>query len=151
VQGIWRQSGNINLGVRAGVGNDLVLVGAEFYGPLRLAGSPLLLAWQAGIGAGFNDVTLLRLPVGVSAGLELGGTGALQLLPYAFPRIALEVAAVDVGGEEETRTDVDFAVDLGADLTLSPQQQLRVGATLAERGAFGVGLAYRMTRRVEVR
>jgi len=151
VQGIWRQSGNINLGVRAGFGNDVILVGAEFFGPLNLAASPVLLAWQVGVGAGFNDVTLLRVPVGVSAGLELGGPGTLQLVPYVFPRVALELAAIDVGDEEATETDLDFAVDVGADLTLSPQLLLRVGATLADETAFGVGLAYRMQRRIVVR
>jgi hypothetical protein len=151
VQGIWRQSGNINLGVRAGLGDDLVLVGAEFYGPLELAASPLLLAWQVGIGAGFNDVTLLRVPVGVSIGAEVGGPGTLQLLPYAFPRVALELAAWDVGDDERTETDIGLALDLGADLTISPELLLRVGATLADRSAFGVGLAYRMQRRIVVR
>lgn len=151
VEGIWRQSGNINLGVRAGLGDDLVLVGAEFYGPLDLAASPLRFAWLVGVGAGFNDVTLLRVPVGISIGTDLGSAETLQFTPYVFPRVALELAAVDVGDEEETSTDIGFALDLGADLALSPSLTLRVGATLADRNAFGAGVAYRMQRRIVVR
>jgi len=151
VQGIWRQSGNLNLGVRAGLGDGLVLVGAEFYGPLRLAAAPVLLAWQVGFGAGFNDITLLRVPVGVSIGLDLTNQGLPQLTPYVFPRAALEVAAWDVGGEEETDTDLGVAVDVGADLAMTPELTLRAGVTLADRNAFGVGVAYRMQRRVVVR
>jgi hypothetical protein len=151
VQAIWRQSGNLNLGVRAGLGDDLVLLGAEFYGPLPLAASPLMLAWQVGLGAGFNDRTLLRVPAGVSIGLDLGAEGSPQLLPYVFPRVALEVAAVDVGDREETEVDLGFAIDLGADFTMSPEIVLRGGVTLADRSAFGVGVAYRMQRRIVVR
>lgn len=151
-QAIWRQSGNINLGVRAGLGQDLILVGAEFYGPLRLASEPVLLAWQVGLGAGFNDLTLLRVPVGVSAGLDLAGQGLPQLTPYVFPRVALEVSAwQNPAGDEETSTDLGFALDIGADLVVTPELILRAGVTLADQNAFGVGIAYRTQRRVVVR
>jgi len=149
--GIWRQSGNLNLGVRAGIGDRLLLVGAEFYGPLQVPDSPLLLAWQVGFGAGFDDVTLLRVPVGVSAGLELGSEGGAELTPYVFPRVALELAAWDSGGREHTDTDLDLAVDVGADLAVSPYLNLRAGATIADRSAIGIGLAFRPHPRVVVR
>lgn len=151
VEGIWRQTGNLNLGVRVGVAEDLVKVGAEFYGPIRIE-APLQLAWQLGVGAGFgDDVTMLRVPFGVSLGGTLGSPGTLQITPYVYPRVALDLYAFDVGDDEETDTEVNFDVDLGADIRLSPAWSLKVGATVGESEAFGLGLAYRMQRRVVVR
>ena len=152
VEGIWRQSGNLNLGVRLGVVDERVLLGAEFYNPIRLNQSPVLLSWLLGFGATFGDnVTWLRVPFGVSLGANLGNTGGIQITPYVHPRVALDVLAIDVGDEEQTDTDVNFDVDLGADVLLSPAWSLKFGATVGESDAFGVGLAYRMQRRVVVR
>lgn len=152
VEGIWRQSGNLNLGVRLGVVDERVLLGAEFYNPIRLSQSPVLLSWLLGFGATFGDnVTWLRVPFGVSLGANLGNPGGIHVTPYVHPRVALDVVAFDVGDEEQTDTDVNFDVDLGADVLLSPAWTLKVGATVGESDAFGVGLAYRLQRRVVVR
>lgn len=152
VQGIWRQSGNLNLGVRAGIANDLVLVGAEFYGPLQMVSAPLRLAWNLGVGASFMDqVTHLRVPLGLSIGGTIGSSGALRLTPYVHPRVALALTSFDVAGDERTDTDVDVDVDLGADLNLSPNLLVQFGATLGANDAFGVGVAWNMQRRVVVR
>ena len=85
---MWRQSGNINLGVRGGIGGDsdnrIWLLGAELYGPLNLAtGMPLLFAWNTGVGASFGDgYTAMRIPLGVSVGIDLGQAGAgISILP----------------------------------------------------------------------
>lgn len=156
--GIWRQSGNLNLGVRAGVADldnagGSLLVGAELYGPLNtlLPGSGLDLAWTLGGGAVFgDDITTASIPLGLSVGVQLG-SGGVTILPYVHPRVSLDIVSVEFGDEEETETDVGFAVDLGADITLSERLLVRVGGSLADREAFGVGLAYRIPRRVSVR
>ncbi|HUF50809.1 MAG TPA: hypothetical protein VMN60_08250 [Longimicrobiales bacterium] len=151
--GIWRQSGNLNLGVRAGIiGSDFYLVGAELYGPLNLLGpeSGLMLSWVTGIGAGFNGVTTLRVPLGVSVGVNLGA-GGLAITPYAHPRVALDVIAREIAGEEETDTEINFDIDLGADVALGQSFVLRVGATIGDTNTFGAGIAYRLSRRIEVR
>jgi hypothetical protein len=153
--GIWRQSGNINLGVRAGLaGSDHIQVGAEFFGPLHLLGpqSPVLLSWVLGLGASFNDVTALRVPLGISAGVTLG-TGGITIMPYVHPRLAFDLFAYDTGGgEEETETEFNFPVDIGADVALGEAFVLKVGATLGDRGTvIGAGIAYRMSRRLIVR
>lgn len=152
---IWRQSGNINLGVRAGLtGDDHISVGSEFHGPLDLLGpqSPVLLAWVLGLGATFNDVTALRVPLGMSAGISLPA-GSMVITPYVHPRLALDVVAYDnQNGDEVTDTDVRFPVDIGADATLGESFVLKVGATLGDgRNVFGAGIAYRMSRRLIVR
>jgi hypothetical protein len=156
IAGIWRQHGNLNLGVRAGLaGSDNIMVGAEFFGPLNLLGpqSGLLTSWVLGAGATFNGVTQLRVPFGISVGANLGTQGGVQLMPYVHPRVALDLVVWDEGGSEQTDTEFNFAVDVGADAALGESFVLRVGATIGGAGAnaFGAGIAYRMTRRLIVR
>lgn len=155
--GIWRQSGNINLGVRAGIGgrsgDRTVLVGAEFFGPLNLeTGTNLLLSWIVGAGASFDGGTWLRIPVGASIGIPLAAGSGFTILPYAHPRVALDVFVSDVGdGEEETDTELNVDVDIGADFELGPSWVIRVGASFGRQDTFGAGIAYRIPRRVLVR
>lgn len=153
--GIWRQSGNLNLGLRAGLaGGDHISAGAEFHGPLNLVGSQsgLLLAWTAGIGATFNDALLLRTPFGISAGVSLGTPGGLVLTPYVHPRFAIELLVQDdADGVERSESDVTFDIDIAADAVLSDAFVLRAGVMLGRRTSFGAGLAYRIPRRIAVR
>jgi hypothetical protein len=149
---IWRQEGNLNLGVRGGMLDDHFSLGAEFYGPFGILGpqSPVLVSWILGLGATFNDVTWLRVPLGASVGLSLNA-GSLNIMPYVHPRVAFDLFAYDVAGEEETETEFNFDVDLGADVSLGQRFVLRVGATFGEWDALGVGVAYRTGRRLIVR
>lgn len=156
---IWRQSGNINLGVRGGMGGDsdnrVWLLGAELYGPLQLAtGMPLLIAWNTGVGASFGDgFTAMRIPLGVSVGLDLplGGAG-VSILPYVHPRAVFDLVAVELAnGEEETDSEFDFDVDLGADVGIGERWILRGGVSLVNTTTFGFGIAYRIPRPISVR
>lgn len=153
---IWRQSGRINLGVRGGMGgfegNRTVLLGAEFYGPLVRpnAGNVLAVSWLVGAGASFDGFTWLRVPVGVSIGAEIAGSG-ITVVPYAHPRVSLDVIAVDVNGDEETDSEVNLDVDFGADLMLGARWIARFGLTVGQVDGFGLGLAYRIPRGVAVR
>ncbi|MEO5511211.1 MAG: hypothetical protein ABIV28_03345 [Longimicrobiales bacterium] len=156
-EGIWRTEGNLNLGVRVGVtDNEKIFVGSEFYQPLNIMGanSPLLMSWTLGVGATFADATALRIPLGVSVGTRLG-TGGVRLLPYAHPRVALDVLAYDredvPPGASDTQSDIRFVLDLGADVELGSDWVGRFGATVTQNTAFGVGVAYRFSRRLVVR
>lgn len=154
---IWRQSGNINLGVKAGVGDtdnagETILVGAELYGPLGslLPNTGLELAWNFGAGAVFgDDYAVFSVPVGMSIGVRLG-SGNVSILPYVHPRVALDITSVEFAGEEETETDGSFAIDLGADINLGSSLILRLGGSLGDRDAFGAGLAIRWPRGISV-
>lgn len=154
--GIWRQSGNVNLGVRAGFGgrsgDRAWLVGTELSGMLLEPepGRPLAAAWVLGAGAAFDGATWLRIPAGVSVGVRLG-EGAVTVMPYAHPRASLDWVAYDAGGEEVTDTDVNLDVDLGAELELGAKWTVRAAVTLGDREAFGFGLAWRIPRGVSVR
>ena len=161
---IWRQSGNLHLGVQVGTGDienigESILIGAELYGPLsRVSGSTgLLVNWSAGIGAAFgdfdNDVDYIdfSVPVGVSVGMRLG-SGSVSVVPYIHPRVSLDVVAVTVNDVEDSDTEVGFAADLGAEFNLGSRFMLRGAYTFgSERDAFGVGLAYRTPRGLIIR
>jgi len=157
IVGIWRQTGRIDLGVRAGFidfGRDTgILVGAELFGPVNLfgPGTPISAAWMSGIGAVFNDVTALRIPLGLSIGATLASS-SMSITPYVHPRVAFDLFAFDVGdGEEETESELNVDIDLGADLALGRSFILRFGATFGESEVIGIGLAWRMQRGVVVR
>ncbi len=149
--GIWRQSGELNLGVRLGVADapdeTPIFFGAEFYGPLVRADRafPLDVAWLLGAGATLDGGTFLRLPAGVSVGRVIDADG-LIFVPYAVPRIALDVFADD--GDSET--EFSFTADLGVDLRVD-SWLLRFGAALGDHDALGLGIAFGTGRRVTAR
>jgi hypothetical protein len=154
---IWRQSGNVNLGARVGIvgpdGSRLVTVGGELSQqlPLFAPETGFLVSWTAGIGASFNGVTQLRVPVGVTAGLMLGQVGGVLVTPYVHPRVAFDLFAIDTPQGEETQTEFNFPVDIGADLNIGDGFVVRIGATLDDRTIFGAGVAIRTPRRVAIR
>ena len=155
---IWRQSGNLNLGLHAGTTDlsdigDAIVLGGEFYGPLTAAtaSTGLSMAWGLGAGAMFGgDYIKLSIPVGVSIGMNLG-TGGVSLLPYVHPRVSLDVIAIGEGEDEVTDTKIGLVVDLGVDVGLGERFILRAGGSFGDRDAFGAGLALRIPRRVSVR
>jgi hypothetical protein len=151
--GIWRQAGNLNLGVRGGmVGSDHYSIGAEFYRPLNLLGpqSGLLIAWVLGVGATFNDVTSLRVPLGISAGVAWDA-GRRPAHALRAPEGGVRAVPRTILGREETDTEFRFDVDPGRGRRLGEAFVLRVGATLGETTTFGAGIAYRLPRRLIVR
>ena len=154
---IWRQSGNLNLGVRAGVGDlefagETVLVGAELYGPLNslLPSTSIDLSWILGAGAVFGDnYSLFSVPLGISVGLQLG-SGSVQFAPYVHPRWSLDIAAYDQNGTEQTRTGGSIVIDVGADVNLGERFIVRVGGSFLDREALGLGVALRWPRPISV-
>jgi hypothetical protein len=153
VQGIWRQQGNLNLGVRAGwidgPRHGGVVTAAESWGLLVHAGQglPVDVAWTAGAGAVFDGGTSLEVPVGLSVGRTvLLAPVAVQL--YAHPRLAL---IMTTGTDDPDETEIGGLFDLGADLVTAGGLKLRLGATLGTFDAIGLGLAMSWGRAVEVR
>lgn len=162
---IWRQSGNLNLGVHVGTGDlsaigESILVGGEFYGPLMslAASTGLAMNWSIGLGAAFGEIegtgtdyVDFSIPVGVSIGLRLGA-GGMNITPFVHPRASFDVVAITPeGGEEDTETDFAFAADIGAEVSLGQRLLLRGAYSLGDRDAFGIGLALHMPRRVIAR
>jgi hypothetical protein len=153
IQGIWRQHGNLNLGVRGGYIDDDalggVVVAAESWGLLFRAGQglPVDVAWTVGVGAVLGTVTSLEVPAGVSIGRTVPLAGlAVQL--YGHPRAALVVTA---GDEVEDDTEIVGLFDLGADLATAGGIKLRLGTTLGRFEALGIGVSIPWGRGVAVR
>jgi hypothetical protein len=156
---IWRQSGNLNLGVHAGTADlddigDAILLGGEFYGPLTgaTASTGLIMSWGVGAGAVFGENYIdFSIPVGVSIGMNLG-SGGVSILPYVHPRVSFDVSSFDVAPDvEETETNIGLSIDLGVDVGLGERFILRAGGSFGDRDAFGAGLALRIPRKVSVR
>lgn len=153
VQAIWRQHGNLNLGVRVGwidsPDRGGVVTAAETWGLLFRAdqGLPVDVAWTLGAGAVFEEGTSLEIPVGLTAGRTFA-LSPFTLQFYAHPRLALIVHAGRDGGDE---TELGTLFDAGAEVLTTGGLKLRVAATLGTFDALGVGLAMRWGRGVVVR
>lgn len=165
VMGLWRQSGDLGLGVRAGLldrefDGTAFVVGSEFFTPLLRAtrGSPLEALLVLGAGATFEEGILARLPLGVSIGARLeNAAGEAAITPYVHPRVGLEILADD----DDSVTEVAFMVDFGLDVQVTRAVTVRAAYTLVTGGvddpfsggknALGAGLAIRFGRPVEVR
>lgn len=151
VQGLWRQEGALNMGIRGGIaetGNGFTswLLSAESWGPVdEDPDAPLSVDWVAGVGATFDrDVTWFRVPVGLSIGKKLYAQN-LSVEPYALPRVALDVLSPNGGSSNAT---VNFVLDLGADLQFESGPKLRFGASLGDIHSVGLGLAFPFGRGV---
>lgn len=159
LKAIWRQTGNINLGVQAGVGDlsdlgDAVMVGAELGNSLTGIGSRngLAAAWSLGAGATFgHGYADLSVPLGVSIGLTLG-SGNTTIVPFVHPRVSLDVSSFDnpATGKEETDTNIGLEADLGVEVGLGQRFLVRGGYSFGDRDAWGIGFALRTPRKVSV-
>lgn len=152
IQGIWRQGGNLNLGLRIGyidrIGDGIIQVGVESWDLLVAAGDalPVDLAWTLGAGASFNGATSLEVPLGLTFGLPVD-LDFVSLQVYAHPRLGIFVHSV----ADNTNLDLDVLFDLGVDAALNENFKLRLGATFGGNDALGIGVAYRWTRGAVVR
>ena len=152
IHGIWRQTGNLNLGLRLGYvdrpGDGVILVGAETWDLITAAGTalPVDVAWTLGAGAAFNGRTTFEVPLGLNFGLPVD-LDRLRLQLYAHPRLGLFVTSV----ADETDLDLDPLFDLGLEALLNRNLKLRIAATFGRSDAVGIGVAYRWTRGAVVR
>lgn len=155
---IWRQSGNLHLGIHAGTADlkdigQAILLGVELYQPLRSLSQStgLLLNGVVGAGAvfgsGYADASI---PVGISAGFRLG-SGSTAIIPFVYPRASLDITSFGDAPNEVTKTNLGLAADLGVDVDLGQRLTGRASYSLGDRKAFGVGLALRIPRKVVVR
>lgn len=154
VQGIWRQRGGLNMGVRVGytdVGEEsLVTVGAETWALIRTRSDdfPVDIAVTFGAGATFNGGTTGEVPVGLSIG-RTANLGPVQVQLYGHPRGAI-LFHVDVP-EDQDELEFDPRLDVGMDIVLASVLKLRLGATVGDFSALGLGVAYRWRRASEDR
>jgi hypothetical protein len=143
---------SLDVGVADTPGDAALFVGGQFAQQLARSSAtmPLDLLFTVGANiAGGNDVTIFRVPVGLSVGHRFPLEGGLALTPYAHPRIVLANCG-DCAVEDDTDIGIEF--DIGGDFEFSPQFALRVSAVLGadkffSDDAFGISLAWKPGRR----
>jgi hypothetical protein len=141
VEGIWRQRlGGYDLGLRAGLADTdgvSIVVGADLRNPIT-AGAPLDLAVTGGAQGEFgNDRSAGGFQVGLSVGHTFTTPG-LSFTPYLHPRVGL------VKPSRRSDFGLELLADLGFDVGISPNLDLRFGIAFDDFGAgWGVGFAWR--------
>ena len=124
--------------------NDILMFGGVGLGH-RLGSAtnevPIDFLLTGGIYLGIGDITLFRLPVGVSIGHRFDMGGGMALTPYLHPRLTIDVCN-DCGG-----SDIGLIFDLGANFQISRSVSIRGAAmfagddTIGGEG-FGISLAW---------
>lgn len=147
VLGTWRSSAN-SFGLRAGLAetraNDLgVFGGIDFLGRLTRSTEefPLDIDWVLGAGVGLADGILISAPAGLTLGHEFEGDG-VGFVPFLTPRVVLDACLDCDERSDDNDLNLDFAVDIGLDIRVSPSVAVRFGATLGDREGVGIGLVF---------
>jgi hypothetical protein len=147
VMGTWRspaRSFGMRLGLAEARGGDLgVFGGIDFLGQMTRSTTefPLDIDWLLGAGVGISDGVLISAPAGLTLGHDFSGDG-VGFTPYLSPRVILDACldCDDRGDDNDLR--LDFAVDIGLDIRLTPSVAIRFGATLGDREGVGIGLLF---------
>ncbi len=146
----WRMPGSdLDLGLRAGAGEitaDLALLGGvEIEQSLVASGAdaPVAVAWTSGMGVGTvpdRNSARIRVPAGITLGQEIPMEG-YALLPYAHPRLAVDLfVRDDPPGGPGDEAELNFDLDLGADVVFEEGWRLRFGVTVGSSAAVGFGI-----------
>lgn len=126
---------------------NAVFGGVDFQAPLLRATRdlPIDLDWQTGAGVSVGDYVLLTVPVGLTGGVSWQ-SGAVWFAPYLTAGIAADLRIGDAAPDREF--DVSPALDVGLDLSLDSERRfvLRTAASLGDRQAVSVGLAFGLGR-----
>ncbi|MEJ2503248.1 MAG: hypothetical protein P8177_08005, partial [Gemmatimonadota bacterium] len=132
IQGIWRQRGNLNLGLRLGYidgySGGALSVGVETWGMVLNAGEelPVDVGWTLAGGGVFGDNNSIEIPAGITIG-RVVQLETLTLQPYAHPRVALFFFTDAPDDSDDVELEVLF--DLGIEAVLNEDFKLRFAAT----------------------
>jgi len=135
------------IGFRLGLAEDRrgdlsVLGGVDFTGSIIRHSNdfPLDVIWATGVGLGVGDWVLLSVPFGVSMGRALEADG-VRFNPYVAPRLILDARLGDRRPGDRS-LDLNFALDLGADVSFGGDFSIRFGASLGDRDALAIGVGF---------
>ena len=142
VLGTWRQGRQgFRIGLAEGRDDDLAgFGGVDVSGGLFDASDdfPMDAVWLVGAGLGLGDAVLLSFPLGLSFG-RVVDVQDVRLNPYFAPRVVVDAWLGDDTPEDEL--DLQLALDVGLDISLSPSWSVRFGGTLGDREAIAIGLS----------
>lgn len=99
----------------------------------------------ARVDSDFNDYTVLRIPVGVSAGRVFPIEGGMTITPYLHPRFVFVHAdrGNDVNNDD---TELGLEFDIGGEFKFSPAFAVRLSGSFGDDDvngdSFGVSLAW---------
>ena len=134
----WQFSLDGGLAAPKGGGNTRVILGGGLgYQWMRAtADMPFDIAatGSAGFSSG-NSYTVVRIPIGISAGHTFKLDNGNELTPFVHPRLSLDNCSACVG----TATKLDVDVDVGVNYEITPQVALRVAALLGGTSYVGTG------------
>jgi len=131
------------LGVRVGLaegfdGEVAGFGGVDFSGYLvqRSEEFPMDLTWGLGAGAGIGDFALLSFPATLVLGRAFDADG-VQFVPFIGPRLSLDAYlgrdAPPPPAPEPDDVELEFVLDLGTDIVVSPNLAIRFAASVGDR------------------
>lgn len=141
----WREQSGVqsqfsfDLGIAdtEGRDGDLILFGGVGFGHRLGAATnevPLDFLFTAGAYLAIGDVTLFRLPIGVSMGHRFNLGDGMSLTPYVHPRVSVDICS-DCGDN----SDIGLTFDLGANFQLSRSVSIRGAAMFSGSDYFDEG------------
>lgn len=142
--GVYRRGmgSGFDFGLRAGfsdVGDGALHLGGDLHFEISTSpGTDVGLAFAAGLQFTFADnVNILSVPFGLAIGSEVG-TGQRDIFIWGMP--FLDVYRVDPDGFD-AETDLEFGVELGSTVELSPSLDFNGALTIASHDDNNVSLA----------
>lgn len=143
---------SLDFGVADTPADAALFIGGQFAQQLARSTADMPLDLLLTVGANIangNDITIFRVPVGLSVGHRFPLEGGLALTPYVHPRLTFANCG-DCGLADDSDIGIEF--DLGADFEFSPQFAVRLSALMAGNDtfvddAFGISLAWKPGRR----
>ena len=104
---------------------------------------PFDMVFASGIGMSFGDnVTTLKVPVGVAIGHRFPIEGKFAITPYVHPRLSIDYISIDTQFGNLSDTELNLDIDLGGSLELNEQMQIRLAALLGDADAIGISFAW---------
>ena len=153
----WRErvANNLHVSLDAGIAdpqnNNLLIFAAGNLGRQLVRSSaeqPLDVLLTAGLGIGVgSSLTVLRIPIGASAGHRFALDDGLALTPYVHPRISLD-RCTSCGKRNNTNSELSLNFDLGVNFDINENFAVRLAGLfsgselLGKSGAFAIGIAW---------
>jgi hypothetical protein len=122
----------------------LIIGGGFAYQMLReRQDMPFDMVFTAGVGGSFGDnVSLIRIPIGVAVGHRFPLEGNFAITPYVHPRLSIDRISFDTPGGNFNDTELNLDIDIGASLEINSQMQVRLAALLGDGDAIGLSFAW---------
>ncbi len=104
---------------------------------------PFDMVLTGNVGASFgNDLTIIRVPVGVAVGHRFPIEGNFAITPYVHPRLSIDHVSLDTPGGDFSDTEVNLDLDLGGQFEINPQMAIRLAILMGEGDAIGLSFAW---------